>query len=391
MRNYFLFAVALIVLSCTKKPNESIDNKLKTYSINNTSESVIPWNSLIQEIKFIPLETTPNSLVSEVDHLIIDNGNIYIQNFHNQVLQFSEDGKFKGQIGRKGRGPEEYLNVMDFQIRNNYVLILDSKSIRKYDTYGNYISKLTWGKAEDIQLYANRFCYFNDNKYYLWNSSLDGTPAEQDCYLLHQVTDGKITKSLLPTQFSGMANHRFYSMPNGNYHIRPTQYDNTVYELSADTLIKAYQIDFGENNVQIAKLKKGYSSEISDYNFDYINENKKWSRVHYYFAENKQFLFFNFTSFQKENDLSWALVNKETHKTYVTQKLLIDDVLPVSMIGTDLKTDQIIGIVTPQDILKALKRNANLFDNLILSKEDLAMLNQLKETDNVVLAKVRFK
>ena len=183
------------------------------FNVPGKSGSGIPWEALVENIEIIPLETNQKSLISDIDHIIFDQDNIYIQSWHDKVLQFSKAGRYIRQIGEKGRGPGEYFSVIDFQISDGFVLILDSKSILKYDNEGRFIKQLKWNKDKAPYVYPNRFCFFDDNHYYLWSSSLDGVRDNQECYLLHRVVNVKIEESFLRTYFSGVSTIVFTWFP----------------------------------------------------------------------------------------------------------------------------------------------------------------------------------
>ena len=63
-------------------------------------------------IKYIPLETTEESLLGEVSSFSTDGKNFYLASLNgNSALEFSSDGKFVKAIGTKGRGPGEHMGI----------------------------------------------------------------------------------------------------------------------------------------------------------------------------------------------------------------------------------------------------------------------------------------
>lgn len=382
----------LFVLACESKKSTQYlkPDHVPVFNVPGKSGSGIPWEALVENIEIIPLETNQNSLISDIDHIIFDRDNIYIQSWHDHVLQFSKAGRHIRQIGEKGRGPGEYFSVIDFQISDGFIFILDSKSILKYDNEGRFIKQLKWNKDKAPYVYPNRFCFFNDNHYYLWSSSLDGVRDDQACYLLHHVVNGKIEESFFQTYFSGVSNHRFYLMPNKNYHIRPSRYDNTVYRLDSSSLKALYQLDFGKNSIVTDALLKGFSQEKLDEN-DLIMSKKNWSYVRYYFAENSKFISFSFTNSESKNGILWGLINKSNKEVYVVDKLVIDGVLPLYMIGIDHNTDQLVAMAHPYEIIEYMAKKETENVSNILSEEDWYLLENLKVDHNPILIKLTMK
>jgi len=74
-------------------------------------------SSIGKDLLYIPLETTPECLINEIDDIEFSDSYIFV-NERKRLLQFAKNGKFIRQIGSQGRGPEEYLDVMDFCINN---------------------------------------------------------------------------------------------------------------------------------------------------------------------------------------------------------------------------------------------------------------------------------
>ena len=70
-------------------------------------EDQIKISELIKDVKYIPLETSDNSLISHISAVDIYKDRIYIVDniMQNKVYIFDIDGKFIKAIGQKGGGP----------------------------------------------------------------------------------------------------------------------------------------------------------------------------------------------------------------------------------------------------------------------------------------------
>lgn len=103
--------------------------------------------SLLHDIELIPLESNANSLIGEVNKIVIQDSFIYLLDVHKakSLLVFNvKNGKFVRQIGRYGKSNSEYIEPTDFAIAGNNVVILDnlSKKLLVFDAIGN-IKKVT--------------------------------------------------------------------------------------------------------------------------------------------------------------------------------------------------------------------------------------------------------
>jgi hypothetical protein len=70
-------------------------------------------------VEYIQLQTLENSLIGdEIRKIIKQRERIYIQT-EESILSFDMDGKFLCKIDEKGRGPEEYPNIEDFDVSSD--------------------------------------------------------------------------------------------------------------------------------------------------------------------------------------------------------------------------------------------------------------------------------
>lgn len=129
MKKYIGIVLLLHLMSCKneQKTSYSSDNKIQ---IDPTKKENI-FNidkSYISEV--INLENTKNSLLGNVDKMLIKDDRIYIldKEISEAVYVFKNDGKFLYKIKRSGQGPGEYLAPDDFTIdkKTEELLILDS-------------------------------------------------------------------------------------------------------------------------------------------------------------------------------------------------------------------------------------------------------------------------
>lgn len=143
MKHFVAFIIAaLLPVAC----NNTSDHALQYIAAERavTAEATyIPLTDIAKNINYVPLETTPESLIKNVTGFVADKNMIYLNNAEGACLKFTPDGKFAGAIGCKGRGPNEYLNVYEIFLQDGKIYIYDvsAGAILVYDPSGTFISK----------------------------------------------------------------------------------------------------------------------------------------------------------------------------------------------------------------------------------------------------------
>lgn len=134
--NLFLFFVT-IFCACGGNFINVPTNVSSVLVIDLLSEPISEVNKLsdiASDIEYIPLQTSASSLMgSNIRKIVHTNKRFYI-NSHDEILCFDIDGKFLNKIDNRGRGPEEYTFLWDFDVSSNGKLltILSSSKLLIY-------------------------------------------------------------------------------------------------------------------------------------------------------------------------------------------------------------------------------------------------------------------
>ena len=74
----------------------------------------------VESVRYVPLETSAESLISGIEKSVVHGGFIYIlDNLGKAVLLFDLEGRFIRKIGRAGKGPNEYISPINFMLDKN--------------------------------------------------------------------------------------------------------------------------------------------------------------------------------------------------------------------------------------------------------------------------------
>jgi hypothetical protein len=92
------------------------------------------------EIKYIPLKTTSQNVVSQINNIIFCNSYFLIYGY-TSVSMFRNDGSFVTEVGKRGRGPDEFSVVSDVDINteNESIYIADGHKFLVFDKNGKFI------------------------------------------------------------------------------------------------------------------------------------------------------------------------------------------------------------------------------------------------------------
>jgi len=162
-----LILIVLFSTSCSEQKNEK---SLKIIDVAGSvgGGRITDISEVAKEIRYIPLETSEMSLVSDRPRVIYENGRIYINDRTDSIKIFDNDGKLVGKFCRRGRGPEEYPHSENIYVvpKNGNILINtrnESLSIFKYDKEGEFIGKFSMPRNAKFSIDSPY--WLNDNSY----------------------------------------------------------------------------------------------------------------------------------------------------------------------------------------------------------------------------------
>lgn len=106
------------------------------------SQADTSLRSIIEDIVFLPLEMTDESVIFKADKIVVKNGLMYVGDFRSsKVVAFDESGSVKFVVNQKGNGPEEYLEIKSFAVDDKSIYVIDNyrHRLNLYDcTTGKY-------------------------------------------------------------------------------------------------------------------------------------------------------------------------------------------------------------------------------------------------------------
>ena len=188
----FVFLILMLVPDSPEKSHYTcpVNQKNPPYQINIKNNlgniKAVNLSTIGNKLKYIPLETNQKCLIKEVDKIAVCDGYIFVSEI-DKILQFDINGRFLRQIGSTGRGPAEYLSVIDFCINEITldIFVISSRILLVYDFDGQFKAsyKLSFNPSQVIMKDSSTLMFhlFNlpgeaGNEAYSWIiSDLKGT------------------------------------------------------------------------------------------------------------------------------------------------------------------------------------------------------------------------
>jgi len=175
MKKLLIF-YTLILVACNSGNSPALKD-LKVIDVVDALNKIEPVNlsEIASSIEYIPLETNSNSLLRKVDkmNVIYENGIVYIADNFDCIKIFNEKGKHIRNLNKTGRGPGEYLRIVDVDIdlNNNNLCTLGSREINEYKSDGNLERRIIFPKESEysISLHFKK----SANNFFLTTSIVD--------------------------------------------------------------------------------------------------------------------------------------------------------------------------------------------------------------------------
>ena len=376
LESFFFFSFFLFLAGCGNQSKPvSVEQEIITpLSAGNAVDDLLPY---IDSVEVVPLETTGKALIGLVGKiLLLPNGNVLIKSTASMFM-FSPEGKFLFQIGKNGRGPEEYLTIDDVCLSQDAreLWILGGCEIVKYSTEtGLFIRKTTLELPEICNGFDAIASGPGHSAFLYYCPQMDENNFSEDFYCLYRYDEqGRILQKFLPRKDYGLNIALITQASDNRYILRPQDSDNICYYLSDSLPVPRVKIDFGKETI-----KNRYSSDLQTYlRSDYY-------KMPVYIYDTRDYFYFSYCG--PEATDCYCIHSFKNNKT-ITWERKGDDADGMFMIGGADK-DFFYGIYNDyRDWDEILLNRQDLLKRAIIQKTHL----RIPEDSNPLLVKVKFK
>ena len=286
--------ISLYVSSCILKEKQE-----NIISVDIKEQKTVA-EDIFDNYQSIVLELNDECIVSGVDKIVFQD-KLYVQDGQ-IIFVFNQKGDYLYKINKRGRGPDEYIDLRDFSVFDStvYVLSRAEKCIFMYINQGNFVGRYQlndWYEGIHVQ---------NDSCVFLYS----GYSNSQK----HNIVLFNPLKDEYPKYYAPFGENQSYSTRHNVFH--PTQegllvslpFDYTIYQLTTEALTPLFSLTFNTDYV----LPKNKSM------IDIAEESKNKSVVRHIdmVDADKTAFYLVFTLFHQEMGLKSHLVriNRETQE-----------------------------------------------------------------------------
>lgn len=230
-------------IGCTEKETTSLDIEAQEIDLIKNVNYVFNYDSKITIEKIVDLESVDSSLVSNIDKIIFNRNDIYIlDKTYTSLRVFNQSGRYKFSIGSLGQGPGEFLNIDDFLIKDNKVLLLSntSRKVIEYTLQGKFIGEKL------IKFFSSQFVAFSDDKFGFYTnynfSDISGTNNLLITDADYQIVEKRFPyrdQSTVSFDFSG-----FVTSTNGAT-LFSLPLDDNLFIIDSHRIINKFHFNFG--------------------------------------------------------------------------------------------------------------------------------------------------
>jgi 6-bladed beta-propeller len=341
--------------------------------IDLNREDKISVLDIVDSINVVQLETNPECLISVISKVIPYKDRYYIlDNRRQEIFCFNQQGRFLFKIAKRGRGPEEYTYLGDFNIDpfNEQLLILvPFGEILYFDSNGQFLWRTSLPK--EIKAY-NEVHIINKDELFFVSASQYGA-------VFYSRLNNKITKTMFPKTPECLFFPLLYTY-NDSIYFSPA-FDNTILCASKD-FKQQYTWNFGEFNTTPAQIeavntyvqiqsKKGRLS-VSDMIV-------KEKLLHYYIYNNAESSRYRMALLESESGMKAVMNDKKTGKNIIFSKTIES----VNFVFNGLHKDTLI--------LWDLGNGNTYYAKELLSPDQFEKIRIHKDTDNPLLVIYQLK
>ena len=334
-------------------------------------------NDIEPDFDIIALETSDSCLIGYIRKIIYANDLYYIQdNKGASIFIFSNDGKFVSKLDKKWAGPDEYINISSFAVKDRCIWIYDDVT-KKLLCYNASFDKIKEIKIDipcfdmiafenNILLATNWFWYGNES-YQLKNYNLTNEKTTE-FFPFSQFEKSDIITTMKSNQFAKLGDSCLFMY----------SHDNKLYQISANNIIPQYKYTFSDRFED-----KPLTNEM-------LNQKSNLIRgIDALFQTNKNIII----KYEDSGEPTLAIYDKENENCKIHPSVFVNsDFVNFKIYRYFISENQeIISVYEPETLINYISEIYDEKENQNLSKkrELDSVLSDLSIGDNQVIIKYK--
>jgi len=376
MKKYFLFSIIIFILvSFSDKTDEKCsDSKVSNLRVIKVLKKDIKedktWSDFFSVREIIPLETSEKFLINNINQIEICDEKIFVVDKKStKLFIFNSNGQFLRQIGRRGKGPGEFLRMGSFAVNQDQDLIYITNSLYCINVF-NYEGKFIKTLGTKINPVAVGIS--NDNNIAISTLQSGGTVQ------LFNPSGQKI-REFLPFEaefFRVLRLNYFFPFDDNLFHWNDL--NDTIYTIRNGLCYPHTYIDL---EYKISR-KKYINERVKPKGSNYVAPGKYMWNVDYYTESDKYISF----GFYYQYAFHTAISNKKSGEVAVLKMDNEEDIFYSNKIYLMNVFDSgFVGILNPSNLpdYSSQEKKDNAYHNL--SKESISILKNIKAEDNPIV------
>lgn len=246
-------------------------DSVKVVKIENFEDaSCGKYSDIYSDVRYIPLEFSTNSIVGNVNKLLITKNNEFLifDIFAKSIFLFDSNGKYKNRIGDAGHAEKEYIEPLDvvYDEYHDNVIVYDNakKVLAYYDMNGKYLHRI------QLKDYIGSFEVLDKEHLVLYYNYLGISIKDNDINYNYKIIDmeGNVVKTFAPYDRTmdriRMDTNVFYKN-NGELYCQIST-TPVVNKITLDSMTPIYYFDFGDHQIPTEWYVQGeesYSKKVS--------------------------------------------------------------------------------------------------------------------------------
>ena len=154
---FYLLGI-FIATACAKNSNQFEEirfDDIHSIDLNNS----ISLDSIVERTEIIRFTSGSDLIIGKIKSVFESSGHIYLVE-NNRILQFNKNGKFVNFIGKKGKGPGEFITPwrIDIDEKNQHIYVMDyfGRKMLRYLFNGTFDKSFTL--PETLNVNGFRLC-----------------------------------------------------------------------------------------------------------------------------------------------------------------------------------------------------------------------------------------
>ncbi len=113
--------------------------------LSSPKSSIINLSDIATDVEYVPLQTTPNSIMGRIINIKVRGNYIYVATTDTKLFCYDISGKYLFNLNKVGRGPEEYQYCSEFDVNESNTLVA-VKGVREIILYKQDLNGFTFLK-----------------------------------------------------------------------------------------------------------------------------------------------------------------------------------------------------------------------------------------------------